>query len=221
MRKNTTRILKDNKSLLLFVSLMLVFRSAVADWNDVPTGSMQPTIVEGDRIFINKKAYDLRLPFSQYSLLKISDPKRNDIVIFESKAADKRLVKRVIGVPGDTVTMLNNRLSINQKLADYKLLAKHIDFTLSEEQIAGNRHLIRTRVTPGHSKNAPLENFQPVTIPADYYLVMGDNRDNSADSRIIGLVPRKEIIGRSKTVVFSLNYYNYLIPRSERFFKSI
>ncbi len=221
MRKNTTRILKDNKSLLLFVSLMLVFRSAVADWNDVPTGSMQPTIVEGDRIFINKKAYDLRLPFSQYSLLKISDPKRNDIVIFESKAADKRLVKRVIGVPGDTVTMLNNRLSINQKLADYKLLAKHIDFTLSEEQIAGNRHLIRTRVTPGHSKNAPLENFQPVTIPAGYYLVMGDNRDNSADSRVIGLVPRKEIIGRSKTVAFSLNYDNYLIPRSERFFKSI
>lgn len=221
MRKNTTRILKDNKSLLLFVSLMLVFRSAVADWNDVPTGSMQPTIVEGDRIFINKKAYDLRLPFSQYSLLKISDPKLNDIVIFESKAADKRLVKRVIGVPGDTVTMLNNRLSINQKLADYKLLAKHIDFTLSEEQIAGNRHLIRTRVTPGHSKNAPLENFQPVTIPAGYYLVMGDNRDNSADSRVIGLVPRKEIIGRSKTVAFSLNYDNYLIPRSERFFKSI
>jgi signal peptidase I len=221
MRKSTARIFKENKSLLLFVSLMLVFRSAVADWNDVPTGSMQPTIVEGDRILINKMAYDLRLPFSQYSLLKFADPQRNDIIIFESKTADKRLVKRVIGIPGDTVAMVNNQLVINQELADYKLLAKHSHFTLSEETIAGNRHVIRTNVKPGHSKNLRLENFQPVTIPAGYYLVLGDNRDNSADSRVIGLVPRKEIIGRSSRVAFSLNYDNYLIPRSGRFFISI
>ena len=221
MKKNIHQILKENKSLLLFISLMLVFRSAVADWNDVPTGSMKPTIVEGDRILINKIAYDLKLPFSQYSLMKFADPLRNDIVIFESKAADKRLVKRVIGIPGDTVSLDKNQLVINQDTANYKLIAQQHNFTLSEEYIAGNSHLIRTQVKPGHSKSYQLESFQPVTIPEGFYLVMGDNRDNSADSRVIGLVPRNEIIGRSTMVAFSLNYDNYLIPRSERFLKSI
>jgi len=221
MKKNTYRVLKENKSLLLFISLMLVFRSAVADWNDVPTGSMKPTIVEGDRILINKVAYDLKLPFSQYSLMKFADPLRNDIVTFESKAADKRLVKRVIGIPGDTVSLNKNQLMINQDVANYKLVAKQSDFTVSEEYIAGSRHLIRTQIKPGHSQNYQLESFQPVTIPKGYYLVMGDNRDNSADSRVIGLVPRNEIIGRSTMVAFSLNYDNYLIPRSERFLKAI
>jgi signal peptidase I len=221
IKKSITRVFKANASLLLFVSLMLVFRSAVADWNDVPTGSMKPTIVEGDRILINKMAYDLKLPFSQYSLIKFSDPLPNDIVIFESKVADKRLVKRVIGVPGDTVSMHKNQLFINQDTANYQLITENANFTLSEESIAGNRHLIRTSVMPGHNNPYPLESFKPVTIPEGYYLVMGDNRDNSADSRAIGLIPRAEIIGRSSTVVFSLDYENYLLPRAERFLKSI
>ena len=221
MRQNIYRVLKENKSFLLFIALMLVFRSAVADWNDVPTGSMQPTIVEGDRILINKMAYDLKLPFSQYTLVKFADPLRNDIIIFQSKAADKRLVKRVIGIPGDSVAMYKNQLVINQNSAHYKLAAQYSDFTLSEEYIDGNSRLIRTQVEPGLSQDYPLESFPTVTIPAGYYLVMGDNRDNSADSRVIGLVPRHEIIGRSTKVAFSLNYDNYLIPRSERFLKSI
>jgi signal peptidase I len=105
---------------------MLVFRSAVADWNDVPTGSMKPTIVEGDRILINKMAYDLRLPFSQYLLITLAEPLRNDIVIFESDVADKRLVKRIIGIRGDTVALHNNQLVINQKSAQYTLIAKTV-----------------------------------------------------------------------------------------------
>ena len=130
-------------------------------------------------------------------------------------------MKRIIGIPDDRVALHNNQLVINQKSAQYTLIVKTRDFTLSEEYIAGNSHLIRTQVQPGHSKNHPLESFQAITIPKDYYLVMGDNRDNSADSRVIGLVPRNEIIGRSNMVVFSLNYKNYLMPRNERFFKVI
>jgi signal peptidase I len=221
MKKSISHLWKENKSLLLFVSLMLVFRSAVADWNDVPTGSMKPTIVEGDRILINKMAYDLKLPFSQYSLITLAEPLRNNIVIFQSDVADKRLIKRITGIPGDRVALHNNQLVINQKSAQYTLIANNSDFILSEEYIAGNGHLIRTQLKPGHSKNHPLESFQTIIIPKDYYLVMGDNRDNSADSRVIGLVPRNEIIGRSNMVVFSLNYKNYLMPRNERFFKVI
>ena len=221
MRRIISNFFKENKSLLLFISLMLVFRSAVADWNDVPTGSMKPTIVEGDRILINKLAYDLKLPFSQQTLVKFTDPERNDIVIFESKVADKRLVKRVIGIPGDTVSLVKNQLRVNQEIANYKVLATKDDYVLSEESIAGNKHLIRTKLQPGNAIQPTRANFREITIPAGFYLMMGDNRDNSADSRSIGLVPREEIIGRSSKVAFSLNYDKYLMPRSERFLKAI
>lgn len=221
MKTSITLFFKENKSLLLFISLMLVFRSAVADWNDVPTGSMKPTIVEGDRILINKMAYDLKLPLSSQTLIKFSDPLRNDIVIFESKVANKRLVKRVIGLPGDTISMTNNKLFINKEVAQYTLLTKNKDYAVSQETIAGNSHFIRTKSLPGDSTYQPLANFKEVSIPNGYYLMMGDNRDNSADSRVIGLVPRSEIIGRTQKVIFSLNYGQYLMPRNERFFKEI
>ncbi|UUO22541.1 signal peptidase I [Colwellia sp. M166] len=221
MKNTILSFVKTNTSLLVFISLMLVFRSAVADWNDVPTGSMKPTIVEGDRILINKMAYDLKLPFSQKTLVNFADPKRNDIVIFESEAAKKRLVKRVIGIPGDTVSMVNNQLSINHQVADYTIVSRKKNYTLSQESIAGNTHLIRTKVQPGNANQPRRANFREITIPAGFYLMMGDNRDNSADSRSIGLVPREEIIGRSNKVVFSLNYEQYLVPRSERFLKAI
>mgnify|MGYP005990372241 CR=1 FL=1 len=221
MKKFITNFCKTNTSLLVFISLMLVFRSAVADWNDVPTGSMKPTIVEGDRIFISKMAYDLKLPFSQKTLINFADPKRHDIVIFESKVANKRLVKRVVGIPGDTISMVNNQLSINQETAEYTLVSLEKGYTLSQESIAGNSHLIRTLVQPGDNNQPRRASFNEITIPEGFYLMMGDNRDNSADSRSIGLVPREEIIGRSNKVVFSLDYEQYLMPRNERFLKAL
>jgi len=92
---------KNNKQFILFIILMTVFRSAVADWYSVPTGSMQPTIKEGDRVVVNKMAYDLKLPFSQISLVSLNKPKHGEIIVFDSQAADMRLIKRVIGLPGD------------------------------------------------------------------------------------------------------------------------
>jgi len=217
MKKMLLKLWKENKALLVFISLMLVFRSAVADWNDVPTGSMKPTIVEGDRIFINKMAYDIRVPFTHISLVKLAEPQPNDIIIFDSVASDKRLVKRVIGVPGDKVSMKNNRLFINGQAIAYK--AKELGIKShhkSIETINGQSHTIRL-----NNVASQLANFSAVTVPADKYLVLGDNRDNSADSRVIGFVPRDEIIGRSSKVAFSLNYVNYFLPRSERFFHQL
>jgi len=217
MKKMLLKLWKENKALLVFISLMLVFRSAVADWNDVPTGSMKPTIVEGDRIFINKMAYDIRVPFTHISLVKLAEPQPNDIIIFDSVASDKRLVKRVIGVPGDKVSMKNNRLFINGQAIAYK--AKELGIKShhkSIETINGQSHTIRL-----NNVASQLANFSAVTVPADKYLVLGDNRDNSADSRVIGFVPRDEIIGRSSKVAFSLNYDNYFLPRSERFFHQL
>ncbi|MGB0892843.1 MAG: signal peptidase I [Parashewanella sp.] len=208
--------LKDNKSLLIFLALMSVFRSAVADWYTVPTGSMKPTIVEGDRIFTNKMAYDIRVPFTHISLLKVADPKRGDIIVFDSKASANRLVKRVIGVPGDTVELVNNKLIINGVPLAYSETSS-TDATVDEtENLLGLSHAIRV------NKNGSLRsNFLAVTVPEGHYLALGDNRDNSADSRAIGFVPRNEILGSAQSVVMSLNYDNYYLPRSERFFYSL
>ena len=220
MKKRLSKLWKENKSLFVFICLMLVFRSAVADWSDVPTGSMKPTIVEGDRIFVNKMAYDIRLPFTHISLIKLAEPQTNDIIIFDSVASDKRLVKRVIGVPGDKIAMKDNQLLINGQAITYQ--------QTSTEKSHINNHYDNTETINGHSHNirtnnvaSRLANFNQVTVPEGQFLVLGDNRDNSADSRVIGFVPRNEIVGRSTKVVFSLNYDNYYIPRSDRFLHSL
>src|SRR5712671_1022116 len=101
MKRRLVGLWREYRGFALFVVLMVVFRSSLADWNTVPTGSMKPTILEGDRIWVNKLAYDLRLPLTGVSLYRLADPQRGDIVVFDSKAADTRLVKRVIGLPGD------------------------------------------------------------------------------------------------------------------------
>ncbi|MBO1254414.1 signal peptidase I [Alteromonas sp. 5E99-2] len=210
------KTVKENKGFILFIVLMVVFRSAIADWNDVPTGSMKPTIVEGDRILVDKLAYDIRLPFSKVSLKKLADPVVGDIIIFDSQAADKRLVKRVVGVPGDTVAMVNNQLIINGKALDYQMVSSSFENQEKIEILGGITHKIYT-----HSLGSQLSNFPMVTIPQGQYLALGDNRDNSADSRVIGFVPRNEIIGRSKKVVVSFNYDNYFLPRAERFMHTL
>ncbi|WP_299947163.1 signal peptidase I [uncultured Microbulbifer sp.] len=212
----TLKVWKENKSILLFLFLMLVFRSACADWNTVPTGSMKPTIVEGDRILVNKLAYDVRLPFTTISLAKLSDPSRGDIIVFESKVSGNRLVKRVIGIPGDMVELRNNRLTINGKALDYEVVASTISTVDKQEDLLGVRHFIRV-----NKLSSPLSNFRSIKVPRGQYLALGDNRDNSADSRVIGFVPRNEIIGRSRRVVMSLNYDNFYIPRKDRFFHTL
>jgi len=223
MNQRLKKVWKENKSLVVFISLMLVFRSAVADWNDVPTGSMKPTIVEGDRILVNKMAYDIRMPFTHISLIKMSDPQVGDIIIFDSEVADKKLVKRVVGIPGDVISMSNNVLSINGEKLNYQNTktnnspnnppSNHHD---KIENLGGIKHTVRL-----NDHGSQLSNFSAVTVPDGYYLALGDNRDNSADSRVIGFVPRNEIVGRSKKVVMSLDYDNYFLPRTERFLHSL
>ena len=124
MRRKIPGLLRNNRGFVVFFLLMAVFRGAIADWNVVPTGSMIPTILEGDRILVNKLAYDINLPFSTITLLEISNPKRGDIVVFNSDKAQKRLVKRVVAVPGDLVVLRNNQLMINGESAVYQPLVR-------------------------------------------------------------------------------------------------
>ena len=208
---------KNNKLFFLFILLMSVFRSAVADWYTVPTGSMQPTIKEGDRIIVNKIAYDLKLPFTQTTLLTTGEPKRGEIVVFESKAADNRLIKRMIGLPGDVIEMKNEKLFINGSELNYQITDENAEQLFATEQLDSITHHIRI----DQNKSNQLSNFSSITVPAGHYLVLGDNRRNSADSRVYGFVPRHELKGKAITIAFSFDYDNYYIPRENRFFKDI
>jgi signal peptidase I len=217
MKSGLLRAWREYRGFAVFVVLMAIFRSALADWNVVPTGSMKPTIIEGDRILVNKLAYDFKVPLTHISLYKFADPARGDIVVFDSRAANTRLVKRVIGLPGDTVEMTDNRLTINGIAARYSGVEYEADATFEIESYLNVSHRIELAGTGG----SRVGTFGPVTVPEDRYLVLGDNRDNSADSRFYGFIPRDEIIGNAKTVVLSLNYDDYYIPRTDRFFRPL
>lgn len=223
MRKIAT-FLARNKGFITFLLCMIMFRSAVADWNVVPTGSMQPTIHIGDRILVDRMAYDIRLPLTHISLLHLADPQRGDIVVLDSQAAHERLVKRVIGLPGDQVAMRNNVLFINGHAASYHATARsgiHDDMQSPAhyeiEHYGAMRHAIRlSDAQPG-----PASNFGPVMVPAGQYLLLGDDRDNSMDSRYFGFFPRSEFLGRSRHVVASLDPYRHYLPRADRFGASL
>lgn len=212
-------------SLLIALLIAASFKSAVADWNDVPTGSMVPTILEGDRIFINKLAYDLKLPFTTWHIARWDNPKRGDIVVFFSPADGKRLVKRVIGLPGDVISMRNNQLYINGKAVKYETInPKILDYIQPEshsrqiffnEHISGKKHPVM--FTPAHPS---LHSFFPIKVPQGRYFLMGDNRDNSADSRFFGFVERTQIIGRAVAIVISRDA-SFLHPRWNRFFQKL
>ena len=217
MKNGLRKVWREYRGLAVFLVLMAIFRSALADWNVVPTGSMKPTIVEGDRILVNKLAYDLKIPLTHISLHRFADPMRGDIVVFDSNAADTRLVKRVIGLPGDTVQMRDNRLTINGIAARYSGIEYEPDATFAIESYLNMSH--RIELAPAGASR--FSTFGPVTVPRDHYLVLGDNRDNSADSRYYGFIPRDEIVGNAKTIVLSLDYDDYYIPRADRFLRPL
>jgi signal peptidase I len=209
----TLQHVTQNLGFLLALFILFASRSSLADWYLVPTGSMQPTIVEGDRIIVNKMAYHLELPFTDISLIDMDSPQRGDIVVFNSKAADNRLVKRVIGLPGDEVALLNNQLFINGEAIELETDATNGAIT---EHLGDKSHRLQFIAV-----RQAMDNFAPVTVPAKHYLVMGDNRNNSADSRVIGFVPEDEIQGKAIKVLLSLDPENYYLPRFARSFSPL
>lgn len=213
-------------SVLIALLIATSFKAAIADWYVVPTGSMKPTILEGDRIFANKLAYDLRVPYTTLHIASWDSPKRGDIVVFNSPADGRCLVKRVVGIPGDTVAMRNNQLFVNGEALKYEFLdPKSFETSMSSadvghqfytEDLTGHKHT--TMVTPYQPS---LRSFALVTVPDRHYFMMGDNRDNSADSRYFGFVDRKEILGRVTAIVISLDLGHYYQPRWSRFFTKL
>jgi signal peptidase I len=204
----------ENRQFFLLLTCIVFFKSAIADLSSISGASMLPTLLDGDKVWVNKLAYDVKIPFTEISLAEVSDPDRGDIVIIDSKRAGKRLVKRIVGVPGDTIYMQNNTLVINGVPANYEVLSRDAESIIIQEELPDGAHQARLS---SRYVNRSSRSYGPTVVPADQYFVLGDNRDNSADSRIYSFVPRGEIIGRSSSVVFSLDSHNNYLPRGERF----
>ncbi|MBP6506903.1 MAG: signal peptidase I [Opitutaceae bacterium] len=209
------------KPLAIILLIGTPLRSAVVDWNWVPTGSMKPTIVEGDLVLVNKLAYDLKIPFTTRHLAAWSNPQRGDIVVCFSPDDGTRLVKRVVGLPGDTLALRHDTLVVNGVAQHYtpqdaSRYARDIfedpHPIVAVENLTGTEHLVLA--LPGRRA---LRNFDPVTVPAGRYFLMGDSRDNSHDSRFFGTVARQAIVGRASGVIVSFDTARYLLPRFKRF----
>jgi signal peptidase I len=217
--------IRTNKGFILFMLLFGVFRTAVADWNPIPSSSMRPNLLEGDVVFVNRLAFDLKVPLTDTILTHTGEPRRGDVVTFSSPLDGTRLIKRLVALPGDVVEMRNEALLINGKQAQYDAVQQVMEPTGKGEVPA----LRASERLDGHARrvqfipliNAPVRSFGPVTVPPGQYMMLGDNRDNSADSRYIGFVPRQLLIGRAERVLVSADTLGHWAPRFERFGMSL
>jgi len=228
MRESSIRIWRHIRSSWLYSMLVMLivvggFRSAVADWYDVPTGSMKPTILVGDRIVVNKLAYDLKI--LGFRILSWADPQRGDIVTCSSPADGVRLVKRVVAVPGDVLELRHSRLYINGQPVDTTAAPPDAGRGMGEdaqgkvfwlEDLGGREHVVA--ISP---EVRAVRDFGPVTVPAGKYFMMGDNRDHSGDSRYFGYVDRGAIAGRATGVALSLDREHGWKPRWWRFISKL
>ena len=212
--------LKENRGLLLFVLCFGFVRTAVADWNPIPSGSMRPTLVEGDVVLVNRLAFDAKLPLTDISLLRLADPRRGDVVTFSSPRDGERLIKRIVAIPGDVVELRDQVLFVNGEAANYS------DQQQAEESVGSGLVVPAIRATEalaGSERRVQFlppvvarRDFGPLKLQADEYFMLGDNRDNSEDSRFIGPVQRKLLIGRAHHIVVSADILGWWKPRLER-----
>lgn len=215
----------ENRGFIVFILLFGIFRTAIADWNPIPSGSMRPNLLEGDVVLVNRIAYDLKLPLTDVVLAHLGDPRRGDIVTFISPADGKRLIKRLVALPGDTVEMRNKLLFINGQVANYTLQDMATE-PMGNGSALPVLHLTEKfgdmqRTIQWLPNLTRASNFGPVTIPGGQYLMLGDNRDNSADSRYIGFIPRQALIGRAERILVSAAIMDNWLPRTERFGKPL
>jgi len=214
------RWIRQNRGFLIFLLCFGFFRSAMADWNPIPSGSMRPTLLEGDVVLVNRLAYDFKIPLTDIAVAKLGEPQRGDVITFTSPVDGVRLIKRLVGVPGDIVEMRDEVLFVNGKAAEYSAprsvleamdYGRTVDGLRTTERIEGNERTVQFLPAVPAKRD-----FGPISVPADSYFFLGDNRDNSADSRYIGVVPRRLLIGRAHHILASARIKEDWLPRLER-----
>ena len=209
------------------IALVFFLRSFLWEPFKIPSSSMVPTLLIGDLILVNKYTYGIRLPILNKKVVQINDPQRGDVMVFKyPKDMSQDYIKRVIGVPGDKIVYQNKRLTVNGQALGYTAMEDYLEEgTLTYrkqfmEQLGGVQHRVLNDdqappVALGQVQDYPnreactynYEGFSCV-VPEGNYFMMGDNRDNSADSRIWGFVPDKNIVGKAFFVWMNLGNFN-------------
>ena len=179
-------VIKNIEGIVIAVLFAIFIRTFIIQAFDIPSGSMEPTLVPGDYILVNKFIYGVRMPYLGTRLIAFKEPRRGDVIVFiYPKDPSKDFIKRVIGMPGETVQIIGGKIHINGKL------------------IPDPWGYFDSREPPGFIE--AVENFGPVLVPSDCLFVMGDNRNNSEDSRFWGALPINNVLGQAFVIYFSWN----------------
>lgn len=182
-------------SLAPVLGIVLVLRSFLIEPFQIPSQSMVPTLQVGDFILVSKWTYGIRLPVIRTKIIDVSSPERGDVMVFFPPHEDRYFIKRVVGLPGDTIHVLNGVLFVNgEKMtqqADPEIAASPRSVVMTEN-LLGVEHLMQKRTSPTRLS----QNYSSV-VPMGHYFMMGDNRDNSSDSRVWGPVPEERIVGKA------------------------
>ncbi|PID42061.1 MAG: signal peptidase I [Proteobacteria bacterium] len=184
-RKNKSVLREYAEAIVIAVILALFIRTFVIQAFKIPSGSMLPTLQIGDHLLVNKFIYGIRVPFTGKLLVPITTPRNGDVIVFrfpEDRSTD--YIKRVIGIPGDRIELRNKQLLVNGE----KVQDPHAYYS-------------STTLLPG--SKSPTDNFGPITVPEGKLFVMGDNRDNSYDSRFWGYVDDKDLLGKALIIYWS------------------
>lgn len=206
-RKKLPALVDYSKSFFPVLLIVLLLRSFLWQPYQVPTGSLEPTVVPGDLILVDQYAFGLKMPVWNKVLIPTTTLKRGDIAVFHYPVnTNLNFVKRIIGVPGDKISYVNKVLTINGKVMQQTRLKSGFDtepnqpstaVTIYSENLDGVKHNIQI------NNRVPANNFYNLVVPKGEYFMMGDNRDNSEDSRYWGFVPKADFIGKASVVFMS------------------
>lgn len=192
------------KSILVAFALFLVIRKFLVEAFRIPTGSMEDTLLVGDFLLVNKAVYGSRVPLTTVRLPGFGEPKRGDIIVFvPPHEPGKNYVKRVLGLPGDTIEMRDKELFVNGR----RHPERYVRHTDANDTYSSQMHWQCDYLITDESRACrPMrDNWGPLVVPADRYLVLGDNRDDSEDSRYWGFVERDAIRGRPLFIYYSFD----------------
>jgi signal peptidase I len=194
-----------SRSFFPVLALVLVLRSFLYEPFQIPSGSMLPTLKVGDFILVNKFTYGIRLPVIGTKVISLNDPQRGDVLVFKyPNDPSINYIKRVVGLPGDRIRYVQKQLYVNGELVPQQLIARlppsQPKIQLLEEVLGGVKHEIYRDYTPARAG-------KEWVVPEGHYFVMGDNRDNSNDSRVWGYVPDEMVVGKAQLVWMHWNKF--------------
>lgn len=206
---------------------VLFIRAFIFEPFRIPSGSMVPTLQVGDFVAVSKFSYGVWLPFARKEIIDLGDPERGDIIVFRYPRNESlNYIKRVVGIPGDRISVRNNQIVLNGEVQGWEPAEDSYPFTnqfcstvlqrRNIENLDGLRHDLLVGSSPGGLANRP-----EITVPPNSVFVMGDNRDNSADSRDWGFVRYDQIKGKAYVTVLSLDPCSSWLPRGGRFFQGL